>query len=359
MSTRKKAVALSMNFIVSIAILTLALVLILGIWGKVIKKAEPATAESLCESFNAARALSTIKIGPERIRFVPNACKTIHKTESENSALPESGYPQTTKGIQENIRRLSTKCWKMWLEAREPLIFGSPELTSATSIAASTWFDKGRCFICYTFTIKESKDIQPFTSETLDTSFDENIFFAEDVSDKCDLTSLGYGGGVCMTECGVEPYPLLTREENPKKCKEEGKPKCCVAEDEKDECINKGGDCKFACDPGEKEYSLPSGWQCADKDKICCVKEKNVYSYRDYFQYYQGSGRVAIEPGLVFEPEKETYAITYVSDVSGSIWDNPGIKRYFTVGPEIATLLITRLDTVSDYCNQQIGATGD
>jgi len=339
----KKALSPTMALIIGTAIIIISFILILSLWTTLFSKAEPAAAESLCESFNALRTRTDLEIGPGKLSLIPRACKIIEKTE--NDALPEAIYTQTTKGVQENIRKLSAKCWKMWLEGRSDEI-----LTGDGFSGLFEHSDETKCFICYAFSIKKSKEIMPFSGSDLDLTFDQNVFFAEDTSDKCALTDTGYAGGHCMSECG-EPF---TKEIKSDKCTTPGKTRCCIVNERKDECINKGGQCNFVCENNQAEYAHPIGWQCADEDQTCCIKKENLYTYRDYIQNYGGLGRVDIT-STTFEPG-EVYAISFANGVGADFWDYTALvaggflTEYLSADPKQPRILITELDAVTKNC---------
>ena len=287
----KKAAWLTMGTIITIALLTVSLVLIGGVWKGFISKAEPKAAESLCKSFNAARLITQTEILGVKGHLAPSACNPIDKKE-----LPSKEYSQDQEGLKANIADLTAKCWNIYLEGREKNMF------------AKNWpFGNDACNICYTFSVK--KGIIPVTTPELELYLTETTYLAEDTSDKCAVTNRGYEGGYCMDECNEE-YP---KEKRSTKCKNQEKPICCTVENKKDECVNNGGACRDNfCNEDELAYLYPKGWQCADKDKICCLNKDNVYSYMDYIQFYEGTGKVMYHTGIQFA-NPEQYAITLVS----------------------------------------------
>ena len=329
MRLNRKAQGMPWETIVGLIIMILGIFILIFVVVKSTVVAETKASEVQCEQFNAIRAKTTIKNPFLEIDFVPQVCKTIDKD------IPEGRYSQNTLGVQQNMRDLTAKCWKQWLEGR------FSEILSGVGFFESD--EKTKCSICYTFNIKKSRNIDPFKAEDFDATLDTTVYFAEDSSDKCAPSITAYGGGNCMESCDGEN--LVEKKSN--KCTKPGKTKCCVDSLEKNECVNKGGNCAPGCQENEVAYIYPKGWQCANKEEICCVKKDNYYSYRDYIQKYGGPGYFATPSGLIFDSE-ETYAITYASDVSDSFW-TASIGRQL-IGGEVARILITPLNDVSNNC---------
>ena len=324
-----------MEFIISVLIITVAFVLILILWGKFIEKVEPEVAESLCESFNAARMKFSVNPADHKLTLAPNSCNTIHKT-GKNS-LPESNYDQNLNGLKENIKRLMIKSWDMWLKGYEQNI-----------LDANYFRAKEKCFISYTFNVKEG--MPQLNSNDFIQSLSDSIYLAEDSSDKCALTDLGLAGGFCMDSC-TGNYPVETRSTQ---CK--GK-KCCISENLKNECENKGGKCSFSCNADEKEFLKPLGWDCADANSICCVNNKHIYSHLDYIQFYGGPGRVSIKENMNFCPQgsncADTYAVVFVAQTTSNV-----LPAYFE-GVKSGGILIAPLSEISDICFVSAEASGD
>ena len=185
-----------MNTIIKISLLTLALVIIGGLFSMLFAKAPEKASESLCRSFNAARINSPDL--PTIGKVVPNACKTIHKE------VPGDGYPQTKEGAMQHIADLSAKCWWMWLEGVSNKMFD----------LQWTPFSKDPCFICYSFTIKE--DIQDFDGTDLRLYLGETEYIVRDDSDQC----YPLGGGYCQKE-SKDPFTKEVRETQEQKCKKQ------------------------------------------------------------------------------------------------------------------------------------------
>lgn len=334
MQHHKKA-STTITTIIGILLVMISVSLIFGLWTRTLSKADPASSEALCEAFNAGRMISDIKPGGHKITLVPNACKTLEKT-GKNS-LPEEGYPQTKKGIIENQKRLITKCWDMWLKGHEEKNMFSTNLFSG----------KDDCFICYTTNIKKGMDI--FNSNELDVSLDETIHLADDQSDKCYLSDTGYAGGYCRGTCNQDERDFPTKE-----C-ETGEI-CCIQKDRENECIDKGGQCKLACNDQEAAYLPSQGWKCAE-DNICCIDKGHVYTPRDYVQLYGGPGRIDIKPNIEFCPQgsdcADTYAVVFAAKTSSNAI--PG----FLENNDYNRILVYPLNEVKDICYTQSGSSGN
>ena len=111
---RKAGIDLTAAQIVSILLLIAGFIFLIQSFSFAVERSEDPISEKLCESFNAARARSSIRNPIKDISFIPNACKVIDKE------LPEKGYAETTKGVQANLRRRIPKCWDMWLKGSYP-----------------------------------------------------------------------------------------------------------------------------------------------------------------------------------------------------------------------------------------------
>ncbi|MBW2996274.1 hypothetical protein KY332_03165 [Candidatus Woesearchaeota archaeon] len=331
-----KKAFLSYATIINIALLTLSLVLILGLWNIIFSEAESAVSESLCESFNAARFQASWKPAGQRITFVPRTCKIIDKTEKE--ALPEKGYPETLEGTQENIQKLIVKCWNMWLKGYEDDMFDANVFPGG----------KQDCFVCYALNIK--KGIKPsFNSSDFDKSLSKEIYIVEDASDRCHGKENFYSGGYCRTACKADEKSTPS-----KKCKTNEY--CCIQSNKDNECIDKGGACRQLCNENEKPFPPPEGWKCAGKYETCCIENKNLYTYRDYVQVYGGVGRIDVKPGIEFCPQgsdcADTYAIAFAAKTTNWIWS--------PAPTNINRIVVTTLTEVKDKeCHVQTGVSGD
>ena len=142
---------------------------------------------------------------------------------------------------------------------------------------------------------------------------------------------------------------------NETKCKNKIKAKCCISPVRQDECVNKGGQCKTTCQEDEKPYLLPKGWKCSDKDQVCCVKNKDIWNYREYIQSYGGQGKIFIKPDTKFCAQgtdcADTYAIVYGAKTSHYAW--------FESPANINNIVIAPLDDISDICYAQAGTSGE
>ncbi len=320
---------LFMETIIKISLLTLALVIIGGLFSMLFAKAPEKASESLCRSFNAARIKSPDL--PTVGKVVPNACKTIHKE------VPGDGYPQTKEGAMENIADLSAKCWWMWLEGI------SPEALDKHLI--KVWSDP--CFVCYTFSLK--KDIE-FSGTELDKHMGKTPYIVRDSSDKC----YPLGGGYCQEE-PVDPFTKEVRETQEQKCRKQNK-ECYVAENKKDKCLNKGGHCRPVCGVDEERYDHPE-WTCSDSNYVCCIEDENYFSYIDYITKYKGTGANYIYLGNY--NNQDIYSITFIGITKPQLVELAELilpeaePRYRT-----SSIMITNLDSVDTVCEVQTGAGG-
>jgi hypothetical protein len=325
----RKAFAV-MELIIWIALLVLSGFLIITMWTNFVSKAEPAAAEKLCEAFNAARAATQVeKAGFLKFNVIPDACKPI-----DLGAIPQKGYPETAEGAKANIAKLTTKCWDMYLKGTKPNIFASWGISGLSNAPCQT---------CYTFTLK--KGIK-FSMADLENYIMNTNYLVEDSSNRCALTDTGYSGGYCRQTCNSDEKEASSA--STKRCLELGKNgKCCIQKDSKNECQNKGGICKVACDEmTEKPYIAAFGWKCPE-NQLCCVGSKDYYSYLDYIQFYGGSGAVAAPKEMNFVPLQQ-YAIAFVSPQDKRFtWDSVFKVTVTAAGAVAAGVFLTPMTGVA------------
>lgn len=311
-----------MKTIVEIALVTLSFVIIVGLLTVLFSQSEGKAAEELCHTFNAL----IVKGGEtaEELKAwgaIPDACKVL---EREN--LPTE-YTADKEGAMRQVGDLASKCWWMFME-------GAP---GVDILGNDLWGLGGaKCFICYTFNFQKGVN---FNSQELELFFDTKSYTVRDESDQCSAL----GGGHCAAKC----ENVFSREVESKKCSTQ---KCCVAEDKRDECINKGGQCLESCS-GLYTKAYPN-WQCAKNN--CCIKPENFYTYRDYIQRFGGRGYLHVQPNLNFNSQG-TYALVFNEDP-----ERVGFIKDLVLPPkiEVDSMIITELNQVQGICAIQPGAVG-
>lgn len=339
---RSKKGGLELSTLAEIILILLAAGLIIYIFNYAAGRAAEKTSEKLCRGFNALRFATKIDKGPLTINAVPRACKTIDKKD-----LPGNDYKDYVGGLGEGakaeLRDMMANCWYMWLEGKQPNIFD----TSTTSL-------QNKCFVCYTFSLQNGVSITvPEFISSLDYPYQ-----AIDSSSRCAPADQG---GYCMNPCS-SPFSRAissTACANPYKPERSGdyggagasgtygKPdnnvkkstdltsglKCCIADDRKDECINKGGSCSPT--PIDK-YHLYNKWACSKGN--CYVQDENFVSYLDYVQGTNGAKGGA---GFIVYEDKikndngllsgKKYAVTLISP--GNSW---GVDTWAWGGATVA-----------------------
>ena len=329
-----------------ILLLTFVGIMLFSLFSYGASKANDKLSENLCRTFNVLRFATEIDAGPAKFKVAPNACKTINKRDE----LPSKEFKYNTQGEQEGakaeIRDMMARCWWMWVEGKYQNMFNSK------------WYNlKNGCFICYSFSVADNKNVGTFTYEDFARSLNSE-YDARDTSDKC--APLGQGGK-CMEVCNdprtrddfnhelpsgkCSPQNgIIVSAENPQgKLKTEGGgsggggangayeyPKCCISTDE---CVNKGGIC------AEKEGYVPfEKWKCGSG--TCYVKKENVASYLDYIQ---GTAGVGYGPGRVLFGDNEgfkpglKYAVSFISP--GNEFDlETGSRLLLSAGTAVATV---------------------
>lgn len=316
---RNKKGALEMKTIIKIALITLAFIIIIGLFSRLFAQTSGKSSEELCHTYNTLTSIGgkTAEFA-KGARAVPIACQNL-----DLFGVPTKEYPQDTQGAMTQIGDLAARCWWMWLEG----VDGKNVIGAGTS--------RRKCFICYNLYLDEKISFQ---SGDLDYFFDTQSYTVKDEGDKC----APLGGGQCRDKC----EGTLSKEIESKKCKRGQK--CCVTENRRDECVNKGGNCTTIC---EGEYSEEySGWQCSSGNR-CCLKKENYFTYRDYIQKFGGSGALVVKPGNF--DSKDIYAVVFSED--------PAFANQIT-GVELTTrvadqIMIVPLNNVTQECAVQQGAT--
>jgi len=257
----------------------------------------------LCHGSNAARAATSIDSGVMNVDVVPRFCKTDHKV------IPTKKKQQTTEGVLKEIRDISTNCWWQWLEGGKEGMFGK------------SWpWSQNKCFVCYTFDIKKSKNIDEISIAEFSDFMRESPYIARDTSNKCSRA----GGGFCNSKGCKESEGWMAVDGKDGVCKLDQS--CCVALSNRDKCVNKGGVCEVGGCPSSHpiEYT-DGGWTCGSGK--CCIKKNNYFSAIDYIQFFKGQGRLIIEGDIEeFNPQgskkADTYAVAFVQENDDDFWES-------------------------------------
>ena len=314
--------------LIEIILVIIATGLIIGIFNYAASRSDEKTAEILCRGFNALRFGTQKETAVGTFNFAPRACKTIDKND-----VPSNDYKANAndlgEGAKAEIRDLMAKCWSMWLEGRQKNMFGV------------NWYNlQNGCFVCYTFSIDKN-----LKGEVKYDDFAASLnapYYAVDGSDKCAPRDQG---GKCMPSC--DKSLGFSKEATSNKCPTDQK--CCISEDSRDECKNKGGQC---LDGNSIEFSESyPRWQC--KTGSCYLKKDKMASYLDYIQGTKitggGSGAVIFgEDGGRFSPGSK-YAITFISP--GKDWN------WNTLGGILGTAGLAGLTVAGVYSGVGIVAT--
>lgn len=293
-----KKADLNLTYLAEIILVLLAAGLIIYVFTYAAGRAGEKTSENLCRGLNAIRFGTKIDKGPVTLNLAPRACKTLDKKD-----LPGKDYRDYPGGLKEGakaeLRDMIAKCWYMWLEGRQPNMFD----TTTTAF-------QNKCFVCYTFSLQDGTSITvPELVASLDSPYE-----AIDISEKCNA---GNQGGFCRASCDKSSSTPRTVPSS--KCKENER--CCIAEDARDECINKGGVCRPAPLENYKPYTK---WTC--KTGACYVQNENFITYRDYVQ---GTNRATGGAGFIAYDNKlkdsgfanKKYGVTIVSPGNTPSWD--------------------------------------
>ena len=267
--------------------------------------------EAGCKLFNIFRAkmstdVSGLKVG------LPRACKTIHLS-GEDEEIPQEKYEQSKKGINENIRDLTIRCWDMWLKGKEPNMF-----------QRFYGFTTGG-IICYTFPIK--REALPEGQRITKVEFDDFLGQPYVGIDKTDRCNDGGEGGNCAQGEPNKKDACLQISEGDAFARNIGRSErcspnevCCVSGSD-NECEDKGGKCYT--EAGREYTKLFGGWACSDKGEKCFLKPQDVVTT---FDYVQGTGGSDTGPGVItyrvpggenaedfYFKSGERYAISFVS----------------------------------------------
>ena len=306
LARNKRGDRIELTTIIEILLVVVGAGLIIGIFIVASSSAEEKTSEALCRGINALRFGTKVEKGPASFNFVPRACKTIDKGD-----LPGKDYKDhkngLTGGAKAELRDMAAKCWWMWLEGKQPNIFDT-----------STLSFKNNCFVCYTFSLQKDLNIpiQEFAVALNEPKY------AVDKSDGC--APRGQGGH-CKPSCdkssGLKEVPSNL-------CvKDSIKSKCCIDEDLKNGCKNKGGKCSNGPEGEFTEFYNNDEWQC--KSGKCYVKKENLATYYDYIQGTRGvgggAGFIAYQTGLDEFKSGKQYGVTLISPGKSPSWDTLGL----------------------------------
>ena len=336
---KRGGIVTGLSTLSEIIILLIATGLFLGVFSLATSKVDEKTSENLCRSFNILRFKTEIPTINQNV--VPRACKTIDKKDD----IPTDQYKKTgtaEEATSAEIRDMMTKCWWMWLEGKELNVFDKGPLEG-----------QQKCFICYTFSI--AKNVPEITYQ----NFVKTLFksyYGVDRTDRCAPTGRG---GMCCSQCGetcrIESEQKLgsdippgseyfTKEVSSNECEEDQK--CCITDDNRDECKDKGGRC--LSEPNDEYNTVYPKWQC--KSGTCYLKEGDVASYIDYLQ---GTGGVDTGAGAVIFTDNENfhygkkYAVTFLSP--GRNWDWRTVATLFgTAGTGIIPAALRRAGVIGD-----------
>jgi len=297
MSLARNKKGIELITIIEIILVVIATGLLIGIFNYAAGRADEKTAETLCRGFNALRFGTEIETPIGNINVAPRACRTIDKKE-----VPSKDYKNHIGGMKEGakaeIRDLMTKCWNMWLEGNKKNMFGSE------------WYNlENGCFVCYTFSI--DKDVKEHIKYSEFAASLNTPYYAVDSSDRCAPAGQG---GYCRPSC--DKSTDFSREVASNKCPLGQK--CCIDEDRRNECKNKGGKC---LDEPSGEFTEPYiKWQC--KTGNCYLKKEKISSYLDYIQGTKGVGGGA--GAVIFGDDAgfssgSKYAVTFISP--GNSWN--------------------------------------
>jgi hypothetical protein len=287
---------LAMKTIISIALITFAFFIILGLWKTAAGKTEGAAAEELCHTTNALRVGTSVSVFSNKgeLRAFPRGCKVqdIGKIPDKEH-LKEERDPEIA--AMNHVSDLARKCWWMWLEGEA---FGKNVLDPDV-------FSKKKCFLCYTFELEKNIEFAPSTFRQ---HIRNDFYQVRDTSDQCSSK-----GGICKENCALTSANAIG---NKFKIKTEtssctqSRPgtECCLVSD-RYTCENRGGNCGFT-----NEFSQPyNGWTCPS-GKTCYVKENNYFSTAQYIESFNGRGAYHVN---IFDRFKhgEQYAVVFVENV--------------------------------------------
>ena len=297
MSLARNKKGIELSTLAEILLVVVATGFIIGVFTATSSQAEEKTSENLCMGFNALRFGTQVEAGPVSFNVAPRACKTLEKGD-----LPGKDYKNHVSGVKEGakaeIRDMMARCWWMWLEGNQKNIFDS------------RWYNlQNGCFVCYTFSL--GKGTETFSYNEFVNSL-EAPYYAIDKSDRC---APGGQGGKCMPSCD-KSSTYFSKEVASNRCKQNDK--CCISDDNRDECKNKGGQCQNGPSGEFTEYNPK--WAC--KEGACYIKKENMASYLDYIQGTKGisggAGKVLFGDNAGVGPGQK-YAVTFVSP--GKNWN--------------------------------------
>jgi hypothetical protein len=334
--------------VVAIAFLTIAIRTITDAQDQIDEPLRVAT----CKKFNEIR-YGLKGINPLDDPIGPNACRTISKTGI--NSIPTKEYQKTwqerrdkTLGSKREIRDMVKNCWNQWLEGTKFDMFNKFPIAG-----------NQKCFVCYTFSIKDKAD--EFTFQDFDDFIDEPL----DVVDLSDQCAAGGGGKCTKGGCTDSVFSREVIEPVENKCKYDEV--CCITQN-RERCIDKGGKCLEKQDGDYVKLFTDIGWNCDERN--CYVKEKSddqwiYFSYRDYIQKKNGFVTYGIPEGLdnineVKFTSDDVYAVTFISP-----GPECGTECYLKVGGTIAgigtlaaaTVIIPGGPIITKIATSKIGVT--
>jgi len=266
---------------------------------------------------------------------------------TKHKEIPEQG--NTKEAFNKDLADLVSSCWYQFNDGNTCDDLWEGFWTTAVGKT------KEKCFICYTFDMKQLEDADIVTKTEFFYWMNNNLKFVEEETDYCK-----YQGGFCTED---EKAFLDSYGEDSKyfKC-EERNDKCNQIDPEKNTCcysfrytcLNKGGRCEdknFINIPENKDkYKKYSTWTCPG-DKECFVDVHNYYTYLGYIQSYGEEGSLRFQTIENFEPHSDIYAVTFSNGViPGGIIDKL-IDELLTENAPYIT--ISKLNKVKEYCSVQ------
>lgn len=256
------------------------------------------------QQISLCRKSNELKVGTQKatddILAGPSICTTIDKTK-RGSQVPSEKYFQGAGGASKEIGDMITNCWYMWLEGTKTNMFNDLPGTNS-------------CFMCYLFKVKNKPGLSQSHWDIV-RPMSNQVYIAEDISDKCGVD----GGGYFRAVCEEDEIEIISRRIGA------GKDERCCVKNIGNECENRGGLCVA---PGGftgdliNTHTLYEGWSCPPQKRLCLVREDKSYTYEEYITDFEGSfgGSVHViftskkrgTPTLEFE-EGGLYAVSFVS----------------------------------------------
>jgi hypothetical protein len=261
------------------------------------------SAISVCRTSVDAREYAASKSFREVGSAVPMLCKTIDIEIPENK-YAELAKQNFTKAVLRNIADRSMDCWYM---------FGQG-LYSKDVFDKGGFFDKNKCFACFTFSIKEEKNYEPI--QLLD----------------------------LINFLAIETYKPVPKHV-PICLFDDEKQENCVTRNSP-ECARKGGICVNKKDQLHG-YILYEGWSCDSKKEVCYVPPLMLETYFEYINSKAG-GDIQIDPGFIGlrgltlkeGDENKEYSI---SEVTGFSKDNLYVVSFISDTTDWGAMIVTGL----------------